>query len=293
MSTNSDSVVELSVIVCTRNGAARITGALDSLLRQQTDVEWELIVVDNGSTDDTLAVVQLHPGFPERIRIVDASVKRGLGHARNMGVGAALGEFVAFCDDDDEVDPRWVEELTRSLREHSFVGSCMEYRRLNDHRALIGRPLIQSTVLDEGFGYRLVNGACGVRREVWRAAGGNDETLTISSEDHDFAIRVQRDLGVMPVLAERAIYHYRLRTGLVASFQQARKYGYGYVQLAMRYGGPKMSADDWVRARRAWWWIASRAPFHLVTPRRSVWARQLGMRVGRIEASIAHRRWCL
>ena len=54
---------EVSVIICTLNGADTISEALDSLAVQETDVEWELIVSDNGSTDDTRTIVRAHPAL--------------------------------------------------------------------------------------------------------------------------------------------------------------------------------------------------------------------------------------
>jgi glycosyltransferase involved in cell wall biosynthesis len=283
---------ETSVIICTLNGAATIRGALDSLAAQRTDVEWELVVSDNGSTDDTRDVVRSHPVLGDRARIVDASDRRGLSHARNVGVAAARGRFVAFVDDDDEVAPDWLEQLTRALRRHRFVGSRMEYRKLNAAADMVGRAEFQSQSLGSVLGFPVVNGACGIERGLWEAAGGNDKSVTPSGEDFDFAIRVQRKCGVVPVLATRAVYHYRQRSGLRASFRQGRRYGYGHVILFARHSSEPLSRAEARRALRMWWWVLSRAPFHVASSRRAVWARQLGMRIGRIQGSIAMWVWC-
>jgi glycosyltransferase involved in cell wall biosynthesis len=283
---------EVSVIICTLDGAETITGALDSLAAQETDVEWELIVSDNGSTDHTLDVVRAHAVFGDRVRVVDSSDRRGLSHARNVGVTSARGRFVAFVDDDDEVASDWLEELTRALRVHRFVGSRMEYRKLNSPEAMIGRAEFQSDSLGSIFGYTVVNGACGVERVLWKQVGGNDEDLTVSAEDFDFAIRLQRDLDVRPFLAERAVYHHRQRGGLMKSFRQGRRYGVGHATLFARYGPDTVSPEQARRARHMWWWLLSRAPLRPFSKSGAAWARHLGIRIGRLEGSFRQRRWC-
>lgn len=282
---------EISVVICTLDGASTINEALDSLAAQVTEISWELVVSDNGSTDSTQSAVRGHPILGAGARIVDASGRRGLAHARNVGAAAARGTFVTFVDDDDVVDPEWLQALTEALRERRFVGSAMAYDRLNDASTMVGRAAFQSTELGSFAGFAVVNGAgFGVERELWDAVGGNDESFDISCEDFDFAIRVQRECGVAPVLAERAVYHYRQRAGAWRAFRQGRRYGKGQVQLAARHD-PGRTSNDVRRALRMWWWILTRAPFHLFSDRRTMWARQLGLRVGRLEGSITERTW--
>ena len=284
------STPEVSVIICTLDGESTIAQTMDSLAGQITDVSWELIVSDNGSTDATRTVVNAHPSLGQRARIVDSSERRGLAYARNVGVAAAQGRFVAFVDDDDVVDPEWLQQLTEAMRAHRFVGSAMAYDQLNDPSTMVGRQAFQSTELGSFAGFVVVNGACGVERELWDAVGGNDESFDTSCEDFDFAIRVQRQCGVVPVLAERAVYHYRQRAGAWRSFRQGRRYGRGQVRLAARHHLER-APNDVRRALRMWWWILTRAPFHLFSDRRTMWARQLGLRAGRLEGSIAERTW--
>jgi glycosyltransferase involved in cell wall biosynthesis len=101
----------ISVVVCTHNRAAFLRPALDSLAGQTLDkARYEVIVVDNGSTDETATVVRafLANEHESTIRVIDEPVL-GLGYARNTGWKAAVGEYVAFMDDDARADARWLE----------------------------------------------------------------------------------------------------------------------------------------------------------------------------------------
>lgn len=280
---------ELSVIMCTLDGAETIGGALDSLAAQDTDVVWELVVSDNGCSDGTLDVVRSHT-LGDGALIVDSSDVRGLAHARNVGVAVSSGRFVAFLDDDDEIAPDWVTAITRAVRNDRYVGSRMEYAALNGSSQMEGRAPFQSESLGSLFGHTVVNGACAIERELWDLVDGNDETLTHTGEDFDFSIRVQRASGITPTLARDATYHHRQRLTTPAAFRQGWRYGYGHAQLWARYGDRRTAADRrWTR--HMWWWVVTRAPFRLWSPRRITWARQLGLRLGRLHGSIVERRW--
>lgn len=106
----------VTVIVCTRDRARSLARMLESLCRAAAGVDepWELLVVDNGSSDDTPAVIA---GFRDRlpIRRVEQPVA-GVSHARNAGVAAASGEYVVWTDDDVVVSPDWLSTWMSGLR---------------------------------------------------------------------------------------------------------------------------------------------------------------------------------
>jgi glycosyltransferase involved in cell wall biosynthesis len=285
--------VELSVILCTHNGAATIGEQLDALASQGAATVWELIVVANRCTDDTVDVVKRHalPDIP--VRVITADERNGLSYARNVGVAAAQGTALAFCDDDDIVGDGWVDEIARAVRVQRFVGSRMEYDRLNSPETMRGRARFQEHHLAEMFGYSMVNGAgAAIERELWRQVGGNDEDLTDTGEDTDLAIRVQKECAVSPVLAGGALYHYRQREGARAAYRQGAAYGRAHVMLFVRHGRDRVDlAAERRRARRDWWWITTRSPYALARARRTAWARRTGIRVGRLQASLRRRVW--
>jgi glucosyl-dolichyl phosphate glucuronosyltransferase len=101
----------ISVVVCTHNRAASLGQALDSLIGQTlTRTAYEVIVVNNCSTDHTVAVVQDYQAKAAQsgIRLLDEPAL-GLGYARNTGWQAALGRYVAFMDDDAKAEAGWLE----------------------------------------------------------------------------------------------------------------------------------------------------------------------------------------
>jgi glycosyltransferase involved in cell wall biosynthesis len=107
----------ISVVVCTYNGARTIRDCLDGLKRLAYP-DYEVIVVDDGSTDATAAIVREYD-----CRLIQTE-NRGLASARNTGLGAATGEIVAYTDDDAYPDPHWLTYLAATLlsTSHAAVG---------------------------------------------------------------------------------------------------------------------------------------------------------------------------
>jgi glycosyltransferase involved in cell wall biosynthesis len=100
----------VSVVVCTYNRAEILKGAIESLCSQTADSSlYEIIVVDNNSTDDTQKVVERFAHFGNVLYYPEN--RQGLSHARNRGWQAAQGEYVAYIDDDAKASPDWVERI--------------------------------------------------------------------------------------------------------------------------------------------------------------------------------------
>jgi cellulose synthase/poly-beta-1,6-N-acetylglucosamine synthase-like glycosyltransferase len=111
---------ELSIIISTYNRAARLAGALESLFAQDAPgVPFEIIVVNNNSTDDTRAVVEAWqalaapPDAPQLRYVFEA--RQGVSYGRNAGVRAARAEWLAFTDDDMRMAPDWVAQLRQAF----------------------------------------------------------------------------------------------------------------------------------------------------------------------------------
>jgi len=101
-------VLSFSIVVATHNRADQITVTLDSLLRQDTRCDFEVVVVDNNSSDSTSATVRALDG----VRYIFEG-QQGANYARNTGIGHSSGEIIAFVDDDATAAPDWLEELRR------------------------------------------------------------------------------------------------------------------------------------------------------------------------------------
>ena len=104
--------VRVSVVISTHNRAAVLAKALQALLAQAGTVPYEVVAVDNASTDATADVIRGYLDRAPHLRYVHEPQK-GLPHGRNAGVRAARGDIIAFTDDDVQVPERWVETISR------------------------------------------------------------------------------------------------------------------------------------------------------------------------------------
>lgn len=279
----------LTVIVPALNAFGTIEDQLAALENQEDPgVPWEVLVVDNGSTDDTPVIVRRYLARNSTWRTVEAPREHNLAYARNVGVDHARGSLIAFADADDVVAAQWATAVVDALREHPLVAFAFEYDLLNEPSSLVGRARFQSLGVESFFGLPVVSGALGIRRHVWEAVGGNDETWSFTGEDYDFCFRVARELRIVPAFAPRAVYHVRLRGDARGTFRQAQRYGRSHAALYARYVVDREPPSKRLaEAARAWWWIATRAPVAAADPtRRMRWARTAGLRSGRISESL-------
>lgn len=110
-------MVKLSVVVCTYNRCQLLKTCLDSLVNQTLPHSgYEIIVIDNNSTDDTQKFVLEYYSNIKNIRMIKEE-KQGLSHARNRGWREASGMYVAFIDDDAKADKNWAERVILSFQE--------------------------------------------------------------------------------------------------------------------------------------------------------------------------------
>ena len=106
---------QISFVVIAHNEGATIERALESVRRQDGLDDYEVIVVDDGSTDDTASVVECCRSTDARIRLVSLPRNEGRGHARAVGVGAASGRYIAMVDADIVLPAGWLERCRQAL----------------------------------------------------------------------------------------------------------------------------------------------------------------------------------
>jgi glucosyl-dolichyl phosphate glucuronosyltransferase len=117
--------IDVTAILCTYNRSGLLASALESLAasRMPASVAWEVLVVDNNSSDRTRDVAhEFCQRDPEHFRYV-FEPKQGLSYARNAGIANARGAVVAFTDDDVTVEPMWLQSITAGLRRGEGVGA--------------------------------------------------------------------------------------------------------------------------------------------------------------------------
>lgn len=113
----------ISVVICCYNSSGKITPTLQHLLKQELSepVRWEVILVDNGSEDNTAELaLQIWNSTNVPIRIVPEP-RKGLSNARQTGIRESEYDLVCFVDDDNWVDSRWIENVYRRMKQHPNV----------------------------------------------------------------------------------------------------------------------------------------------------------------------------
>ena len=124
----------ISIIVPVYNAALFLTDCVDSLLGQTTIEPLEIILIDDGSTDNSLSIAQAyakkHAEDPRRKVILLTQQHSGQSIARNLGMQKATGEYIAFVDSDDRLAPDWCDRHLKAIKNVDYVQSG--YRRTSE-----------------------------------------------------------------------------------------------------------------------------------------------------------------
>jgi glycosyltransferase involved in cell wall biosynthesis len=189
----------VSVVVAAYNGERFLNETLESLFAQDYE-PFEVVFVDDGSTDGTAEIAQ---SFPVRYLRQE---NQGLPAARNAGLAVAKGELVAFLDDDDLLPPTKLSVQAAYLGEHPEVGCVLGRQEwIFDG---VGQPsLPRDPIFDEVGGIQLVTAM--IRRRVLDELGGFDPSYRYA-EDRDLFIRMREhgvEIAVLPDLVLRKRLH--------------------------------------------------------------------------------------
>ncbi len=119
---NTDSDWGLSIVVCCHNSAKRLPTTLEHLAQLELGEPWEVLIINNASTDDTAAVAQ---GFADRLplRVVDEP-EPGLTYARHRGLAESRFAILGFIDDDNHVPPHWAAAMLAIFKDQPQVAAC-------------------------------------------------------------------------------------------------------------------------------------------------------------------------
>ena len=193
---------QVAVVIPARDAAAFIADALDSVLAQTVSLG-EIVVVDDGSTDETARIVA---GYGRGVRLV-RQAPSGLPAARNAGVAATSAEMIAFLDADDVWQPACVQRLREHVEAHPNVGLVQCAVTVVDPALRPLYTLMHGVTGDPREAMllpnidRLYGGASGslATRRAFDVVGGFDESMT-HSEDWDFCYRVGEhfEVGFVP-----------------------------------------------------------------------------------------------
>jgi glycosyltransferase involved in cell wall biosynthesis len=265
-----------------RNAAETLGEQLDGLAAQRVEVAWEVIVVDNGSEDATVAIAE---GYASRLplRVVSAAGPRVANHARNVGIGLATGRHILLCDADDAVGPDWIAPMRAVLLDAELVGGPLQC-----HPAGRSGGLADPVGPAHGFLPRPLGANCGFRRSVWESLGGFDEAYR-GGDDTEFFWRAQL-AGYRLGHAKEAVVSYRIRSGLGERCRKSYITGLARAQLYAQFGRHGMPRTSTREELARWWWVLRTAPRAVTSPgRRDGWARIAALRAGCLVGSVRHR----
>lgn len=227
-----------------RNSADTLPQTLASLARQVYPEWWEVLIVDNGSVDNTLDVARRYAERFPRCSVIRHPDPGSQASGINFGISRTTGDAIVFVDSDDEFGDDYLEHMGRALATEKLVGAAVDITRLNDPKVQKRRRPVQATSIETAFNYlpAVIGAAMGARREAMELVGGWDASLT-TQHDLDVSWRLHR-AGVRAAFVPGAVLHYRYRTGLILTFKQELGYGEGDVALYVRhrqYGMPRRS----------------------------------------------------
>jgi glycosyltransferase involved in cell wall biosynthesis len=274
----------ISAIVPVLNGMPWLEDQLRALGAQECDVEWEVIIADNGSTDAGPLLARQWADRHPRVRWIDASSEPGASAARNAGVRAARGDLLAFCDADDIVHPGWLASCARALDTFDVVAGVFDFWSLSGHQA---SPPVPASMQQYSFLPAGLSANLAVRRGAFEAVGGFSQEL-VTGEDIDLCWRLQTD-GFRFAVESGAVVSKRGRSGFVDVFKQGAAFGRGGPVLYRRHRGAG-ARRNLASAAKSWLWLVARLPLLFKSPaQRNQWARAAGVRTGRLAGSVRER----
>jgi glycosyltransferase involved in cell wall biosynthesis len=241
------SLPRVSVVVPVYNGGATIARCIESLLGQTYPRElYEVIVVDNNSTDDTTAIVKRYP-----VTLLAERDNQSSYAARNLGVTQAHGDIIAFTDSDCFAQTQWLAELVRPFDEPA-VGAARGCVEDSTPETLVEEFTVQAAPFapTDARGLKsMVTANAAVRSDALMRVGLFDESLPTGG-DVDLAWRVQMQLGLRIADAPDAKVMHKHRTCVRALFAQYRRYGFSEILLAALYRGGGASVAAGAQRKR-------------------------------------------
>jgi glycosyltransferase involved in cell wall biosynthesis len=202
----------VSIVLPTRNGAAFLRESLDSCLAQTFD-DWELLAVNDGSTDETAGILDAYAKRDSRVVVVTHAQSTGLPRALNAGFSRARGELLTWTSDDNRFRPHALERLVAALRLHPRVDLVY-----TDYSVIDGSGLVVETRKalppDTLAVANCIGASFMYRREVHEALEGFDTNRPLV-EDYDFWLRAADRFCLLPLAED--LYLYRLHGASLSS----------------------------------------------------------------------------
>lgn len=212
----------VSVVICSRNGARTIEQSIREALKLEYP-DFEVIVVNDGSTDETPEIARRYP-----VRLINQE-NQGLSAARNAGAMAAKGSIVAYLDDDAYPDPHWLHYLVHTMKTGNFVGAGGP-NVVPQEDGLIAQCVARSpggpthVLITDTIAEHIPGCNMAFDRAALLEIGGFDKQFRIAGDDVDICWRLQRERGPLGFAPTALVWHHR-RSSIRAFWKQQKLYG--------------------------------------------------------------------
>jgi len=280
----------ISIIIPTYNHSEYIGAAIDSVLAQ-TFKDWELIIVNNYSTDDTEEKVKAYKD--SRICLVNYSNDGIVARSRNYGISLAHGELLAFLDSDDIWLPQKLAvQVAALMRNSDLLGVCSAMRLFPGE---VRTPLVKIlshrlTYHSQLFRNKVYNSSVMIRREAWRLVGTlNDNPRLRTIEDYEYWLRILRLRNRSILFQDQVLVRYRVSHGNLSGIGRAKDINSEidrfdflmslqpskYHQIVLKFRRKEIDAINYYLARRGQGGIIGKFWFAVSNSLRQFWYRSI------------------
>ncbi len=195
----------VTIVILNHNGLSYLQGCFRSLL-STTYNNFDVVFIDNASSDASMEFVKEHFGADRRLRILSSEENLGYAKGNNLGARLTTSEYLVFLNNDTEVHPNWLSEIIETMKSDASIAACQPKLLLMGDRKRL--DMLGSYMTRYGFLYHLghleedwagpdpfeifsAKGACiAVRTLVFRKVGGFDESYFIYNEETDLCWRI-------------------------------------------------------------------------------------------------------
>lgn len=234
----------VSILMSVHNGESTVGESIDSILAQ-TFGDWELILVDDGSSDGSLAVLRRYAAQDGRIRVIESETNRGLPAALNLAAGKSVGRYLARQDADDISLPDRLQRQVETMAANPDVAALGTMGYFIDTDGDTLNPIVVNGLSIGGhiLQQRSVfpHGSMILRSEVFREVGGYDERFWFS-QDMELVARLHARGHMVATLVDPL---YLFRTGQTGSdsFKGRMQNRFARCMYAMHYDRKDMGAE--------------------------------------------------
>lgn len=210
----------VSIIMPNHNGAGVIRSAIESV-QAQTFENWELLVIDNNSTDKSPAEVEYYARHDKRIKFLKNTASKGPAPTRNVGITAANGHYIAFLDCDDVWYPTKLQKQVEFMAEHNAALSYTWYDVMAQKGEILGEKTPKAKKIT--YSQALKNPVMGCLTVMYDAKMLGKQAMPVPSAGQNFAedaalwLRLMREFDVCAHCLQEKLAAYRLVPNSVSS----------------------------------------------------------------------------